>query len=82
MEKRDISNIHTIKKTQSKKNKPFFKINPCYECGELHLFKDCPFEHKNATLAGTKDTNSHTADLEEEIIQKIKNGYCTLLNKQ
>ena len=37
---------------------------------------------KNAILVGTKDTNSHTADLEGEIIQKIKNGYSTLLYKQ
>ena len=28
---------------------------------------------KNAILAGAKDTNSHTADLDGEIIQKIKN---------
>ena len=27
---------------------------------------------KNAILAGAKDTNSHTADLEGEVIQKIK----------
>ena len=37
---------------------------------------------KNAILAGTKDTNSHIADLEGEIIQRIKNGYSTRLNKQ
>ena len=83
IEEWDISTIYRIKnKPQGKKNKPFFKINPCYESGELHLFKDCPFKHKNAILAGTKDTNSHTADFEGEIIQKIKNGYSTQLNKQ
>ena len=37
---------------------------------------------KDAILAGAKDTNSHTADLEREIIKKIKNGYSSLLNKQ
>ncbi len=55
IEERDISNIHTIKnKPQGKKNKPFFKINLCYRCGELHLFKDCLFKHKNTILAGAK----------------------------
>ena len=38
---------------------------------------------KDAILANAKDTNSHTADLEGEIIQKNKkNEYGTLLNKQ
>ena len=42
IEEQDISNIHTIKnKPQGKKNELFFKINLCYGCGELHLFKDC-----------------------------------------
>ena len=82
IEERDISNIHTIKsKAQGKKNKPSVKINPCYGCGDLHLFKDVHLNTKNAILKGTKDTNSHTADLEGEIIQKIKNGYSSLLNK-
>ena len=47
----------------------------------IHL-KTVHFNTKNAILAGAKDTNSHTADLEGKIIQKIKNGYCSLLNKQ
>ena len=47
IEEWDISNIHIIKnKPQGKKNKPFFKINPCYRCGELHLFKEYPFKYK------------------------------------
>ena len=47
IEERGISNIHTIKnKPQGQKIKPFFKIIQCYGCGELYLFKDCPFKHK------------------------------------
>ena len=79
IEERDISNIHTIKK-KGKKNKQFFKINLCCGSGELYLFKDCPFKHKEAVLAGAKDTNYHTVDLERGIIQKIKK--CSRLNKQ
>ena len=33
----DLSNIHTIK--NKPQGKPFFKINPCYRCRKLHLFK-------------------------------------------
>ena len=61
------------KEQTTKKNKPFFKINPCYRCVELYLFQNCPFKLKNAILAGAKDKNSHAADLEGEIIKKKKN---------
>ena len=55
IQERDISNIHTIKnKPQGKKNKLFFRINPCYGCGELHLFKDCSFKHKKYHTCGCK----------------------------
>ena len=55
IEERDISNIPAIKKKlQGKKNKPYFKINPCYGCGELNLFKDCPFKHKKCFACGFK----------------------------
>ena len=55
IEERDISNIHSIKnKSQGKKNKPFFKINPCYGCGGLHLFNHCPFKHKKWHTCGCK----------------------------
>ena len=37
---------------------------------------------KNAILVGAKDTNSHAADLQGEVIKKIKNRYSSLLNKQ
>ena len=37
---------------------------------------------KNALLARAKDKDSHSADLEGEIIQSIKNGFSSLLNKQ
>ena len=51
-------------------------VENCIYLKNVHL------NTKNAILTGAKDTNSHTADLEGEIIQKIKNGYSTLLNKQ
>ena len=55
IEERDISNIHTIKKKlQGKKSKPYFKINPCYRPGELHLFDDYPFKHKKCSACGFK----------------------------
>ena len=56
IKERDVSNIHTIKnKPQGKKNKPFFKINPCYRRGKLHLSKDCPFKHKKCHTCGHKE---------------------------
>ena len=54
IEEQDISNIHAIKKKLQGKNKPYFKINLCYGCGELHLFKDCPFKHKKCFACGFK----------------------------
>ena len=57
IEERVISNIYSIKgKSQGKKNKPFFKINLCYGCGELHLFKDCPFKHKKMSYLRAQRT--------------------------
>ena len=51
----------------------------------MHLFKDCPFKHKKKChiLPSANDTNSHTADLEGEIVEKKKkkSRYNTLLNK-
>ena len=47
----------------------------------IHL-KIVHLNTKNAIFVGAKDTNSHTADLEGEIIQKIKNGFSSLQNKQ
>ena len=83
IEERDISNIHTIKnKPQGRKNKQFFKINPCYGCKNCIYLKTVHLNTKNPILAGAKDTNFHTADLEWKIIQKRKNKYCTQLNKQ
>ena len=82
IEEWDISNIHSIKKkSQGKKNIPFFKINPCYGCENCIYLKAVHLNTKNATLVGTKDTNFHTADLEGEIFQKRKNGYSSQLKK-
>ena len=53
IEELDILNIHK-KKLQVKNYKPFFKINPCYGCGKLHLFKNCLFKHKNYHICGRK----------------------------
>ena len=51
-------------------------VENCIYLNTVHL------NTKNTILAGAKDTNSHTAELEGDIIQKIKNRYSTLLNKQ
>ena len=37
---------------------------------------------KNVLPVDTKDINTHIVDLEREIMQKIKNGYSLLLNRQ
>ena len=83
-EERDISNIHKIKsKPQGKKNKPFFKINPCYECGGLHLFKYCPFKHKKWHTCWREGHKfSHCRLGGGNYPKNPKNRYSAQLNKQ
>ena len=54
IEERDISHIHTVKqRPHGKKHTNFsFKINPCFGCGELHLYKYCQFKNKSCRNCG------------------------------
>ena len=71
IEERDFSNTHTIKnKPQGKKNKRFFKFNPCYGVENCIYLKTVHLNIKNAILAGAKDTNSHTADLRWKLLKE------------
>ena len=47
IEDQDISHIHAVwNKPKGRKKETSFKSNPCFGCGELHLFKNCPFKNK------------------------------------
>ena len=80
-EEQNISNIHTNHKVR--KINRFSKLI-CVMGVECCIYlKTVHLNTKNAILVGAKDTNSHTADLEGEIIQKIKKTRVhSLLNEQ
>ena len=43
IEERDILHIHSAEKKGTRyKNEFSFRINPCYECNQIHLNKNCP----------------------------------------
>ena len=45
IEECDMSKINAIKQKKQKENFPP-KISPCYGCGQIHYYKECPFRRK------------------------------------
>ena len=60
IEERNISHIYAVRNMPKikKKQETSFKINPCFGCGELHLFK----KTKSVKIMGTKDINFPIAE--------------------
>ena len=59
IEEHSMSKINPIKQKQCKE-KFVSKINPCYDCGQIHYYKECPFRRKecfNCDQKGHKHTH-------------------------
>ena len=66
IEERDISKINAIKQKQHKE-KFAREINPCYGCGQIHYYKECPFRREECFNCGQKRSQVYTLQKAKKI---------------
>ena len=83
IEEQDIFHIHAVQnKPKCKKKETSFKINPCFGCGKLHLFKNCPFKNKEGKNRGNKGHKfSHCKKKPKSKIKNKNLIHCTIEQK-
>ena len=83
IEESDISHIHAVRnKPKGRKKETSFKINSCFGCGKLHLFKNYPFKNKECKNCRKKPKNKmknnnlvHCSIEKKKAIKTIKRKY-------
>ena len=72
-EEHNMSKINAVKQKQQKERFAH-KINPCYGCGQIHYYKECPFRRKECFNCGKKGHNyMHCRKLKNKKGAEMKN---------